>query len=181
MQELSRSALVTKQTLAKVAFIVMFFAIPERTKADLAPSSTRKEAPAFALKDFKGATIKLSDFKGRVVLLDFWATYCDVCRVEIPWYMEFHNKYKDSGLSVVGVSVDDDGLKSVKPFLTEEKVNYLVVIGNWELAARFGVKGGLPVTLLVDRSGKIAESHVGEVDKNAFEKEIQILLKEPVK
>jgi cytochrome c biogenesis protein CcmG/thiol:disulfide interchange protein DsbE len=91
--------------------------------------------------------------------------------------MEFQNKYKQSGLSVIGVSMDDDGWKSVKPFLAEKGVNYTVVIGNWDLAKRFGITA-LPVTLLIDRDGKIADLHAGMVDKDTFEKEIQILLKD---
>jgi cytochrome c biogenesis protein CcmG/thiol:disulfide interchange protein DsbE len=91
--------------------------------------------------------------------------------------MEFQKKYKDGGLSVVGVSVDDDGWKSVKPFLEEKQVNYAVVIGDWDLAGRFGITS-LPVTLLIDRNGRVADLHVGMVDKDTFDREIQILLKE---
>jgi len=112
-----------------------------------------------------------------VVLLDFWATWCEGCKVEIPWYMEFQKKYNESGLSVVGVSMDEDGWKSVKPFLEEKKVNYPVVIGDWDLAKQFGITA-LPVTLLIDRDGKVADLHAGMVDKDTFEHEIQILLKE---
>ena len=111
-------------------------------------------------------------------MLDFWATWCHGCKQEISWYMNFQNKYKESGLSVVGVSLDDDGWKSVKPFLAEQKVNYTVVIGKWdEMARRFGFDQ-LPVALLIDREGRIADSHTGMIDKDAFEKEIQVLLKE---
>jgi len=148
-----------------------------RPQADLIEVTSRKAAPDFSLADLKEATIKLSNYKGRVVLLDFWATWCEGCKVEIPWYMEFQKKYKESGLSVVGVSVDDDGWKSVKPFLEANQVNYPVVIGDWNLAARFGITS-LPVTLLVDRNGKVADFHVGMVDKDAFDREIQILLKD---
>lgn len=140
-------------------------------------------APDFVLNDSKGATVKLSNLKGNVVLLDFWATYCDVCKVEIPWYVEFQNRYEKDGLFVVGLSVDEGGWKSVKPFLNEQKVTYTVVLGDWDLAARFGVAAdrGLPVTFLIDRAGKIADAHVGMVNKDAFEREIQTLLNEPSK
>jgi thioredoxin-related protein len=97
--------------------------------------------------------------------------------VEIPWYMEFQSKYKDSGLSAIGVSMDEDGWKSVKPFLKEKPINYAVVIGNPELAKLYAVDA-LPVTLLIDREGKIAATHVGMVDKDAFESEIKVLLGE---
>ena len=166
------------RTLGKIALIILCFALPASASADLAPISARRTTPDFTLTDSTGASVKLSDYKGRVVLLDFWATWCHGCKEEIPWYMNFQNKYKESGLTVVGVSLDDDGWKSVKPFLAEQKVNYTVVIGKWdEMAKRFGFDQ-LPVTLLIDREGRIADSHAGMIDKDAFEKEIQILLKE---
>ena len=161
----------------KIAFVILSLVIPMRTQTHLVEANSRKAAPDFTLVDSKAATIKLSNFRGRVVLLDFWATWCEGCKVEIPWYMEFQKKYKDNGLSVVGVSVNDDGWKSVKPFLEAKQVNYPVVLGDWDLAGRFGVTS-LPVTLLIDRNGSVADTHVGMVDKNIFDSEIQILLKE---
>src|SRR6266446_7862772 len=167
-----------RHTLVKVAYLVLCFALPARPQADLIEAKSRKAVPDFSLADSKGTTIKLSNYRGKVVLLDFWATWCGGCKVEIPWYMEFQNKYKDKGLSVVGVSMDEDGWKSVKPFLAENKINYPIVIGNSDLGGQFGVSG-LPLTLLIDRNGKIADSHAGMVDKDAFEREIQSLLKDP--
>jgi thiol-disulfide isomerase/thioredoxin len=166
-----------QHTFAVIALVALCFVLPARAPADLTAANSRKPASDFTLTDSKGASVKLSDYKGRVVLLDFWATWCEGCKVEIPWYMEFEKKYKDSGLSVVGVSVDDDGWKSVKPFLEAKQVNYPVVIGDWDLAGRFGITS-LPVTLLIDRNGKVADLHVGMVDKDIFDREIQILLKE---
>jgi len=145
--------------------------------ADTAPA-LRKAAPDFTLSDSKGAPIRLSDYKGKVVLLDFWATWCHGCNIEIPWYMEFQQKYKDKGLTVIGVAMDDDGWKSVKPFSDEKKINYIIVVGNEGLAKEYGVDN-LPVTLLIDRDGKIAVSHAGMVEKEAFEKEIQALIQGP--
>ena len=166
-----------RHSLVKIVLVVLCFALPVKPPADLIEANSRKTVPDFSLADSKGNTIKPTNYKGRVVLLDFWATWCEGCKVEIPWYMEFQKKYKESGLSVVGVSVDDDGWKSVKPFLEANQVNYPVVIGDWNLAARFGITS-LPVTLLVDRNGKVADFHVGMVDKDAFDREIQILLKD---
>jgi len=166
-----------RHTFARIAFVALSFALPEKAQSDLTTANSRKAASDFSLSDSKGSSVKLSAYKGRVVLLDFWATWCEGCKVEIPWYMEFQNKYKEGGLSVVGVSMDEDGWKSVKPFLEEKKVNYPVVIGDWDLAKLFGITA-LPVTLLIDRDGKIADLHAGMVDRGAFEHEIQILLKE---
>src|SRR5580700_2852280 len=95
-------------------------------------------APDFTLNDSAGAPVKLSAYKGKVVLLDFWATWCTGCKVEIPWYMEFQSKYEKSGLSTLGVSMDEDGWKSVKPFLEQHKINYPIVIGNSDMGDRFG-------------------------------------------
>lgn len=164
---------------ARVALVVICFALP--TTADLTSSSSRKPSPDFSLEDSTGALVKLSSYKGRVVLLDFWATWCTGCKQEIPWYMEFQDKYKADGLSAIGVSLDDDGWKSVKPFLQEHKINYPIVIGNWDTMGKSFGFNSMPATFLIDRAGKIADAHVGMVNKDAFEKEIQTLLNEPSK
>jgi peroxiredoxin len=168
-----------------LGFVVAMTSVAEgvRARADMrgrltpSPVNARKAAPDFTLTDQKGATVKLSEYKGRVVLLDFWATWCHGCKTEIPWYMEFEDKYKDRGLTVIGVSMDADGWKSAKPFMAEKKMNYDVVIGNEALAGGYNVTA-MPVTLLIDRKGKIANSHSGVVDKAAWEQEIRELLNE---
>ena len=160
--------------------VVLYLARSAKTSAQITEVNARKMAPSFSLIDAAGAPVRLSDYKGRVVLLNFWATWCHGCKTEIPWYMEFQNKYKDKGLAVIGVSMDDDGWKSVKPFVEEQKMNYVVVIGNEALAKLYAVDA-LPVTLLIDRNGKIAVLHAGMVEKDAFEKEIQALLLDSAK
>jgi peroxiredoxin len=167
--------------LAGIALVAVCFALPAGVPADLTAASSRKAAPDFTLADSKGAKIRLSAYKGRVVVLDFWATWCHGCKVEIPWYMEFQSTYKQAGLSIIGVSMDEDGWKSVRPFLEEKPMNYSVVVGSPDLAKLFGVGNGLPVTLLIDREGRIADLHAGMVDKNAFESEIQTLLQDNAK
>ena len=151
----------------------------------LIPEGQRKPAPNFILTDAKGDIINLSTYKGKVVLLDFWATWCGGCKTEIPWYMEFDAKYKDRGLAVIGVSMDEDGWKTVKPFLALEKdpetgghtaMKYPVVIGSDSLAKQYNLTG-MPLTLLIDREGRIAVSHAGMVDKDDWERKIRSLLK----
>src|SRR5271155_4161003 len=88
----------------------------------------RKAAANFALADANGAPVKLSDYKGKVVLLNFWATWCGPCKVEIPWFIEFEKTYKDRGFATLGVSLDEDGWESVKPYIAQKKINYRVVI-----------------------------------------------------
>lgn len=141
----------------------------------LPAATVLQPAPDFTLIANNGTSVRLSDYKGKIVLLDFWATRCGGCKVEIPWYTEFQSKYKDKGLALIGVAMDDDGWTKVRPFAQAKKMNYPVVLGDEPLAKQYGVTA-LPVTLLIDGEGKIAASHTGLVDKNAFEKKIQSLL-----
>jgi peroxiredoxin len=131
-------------------------------------ADARKPAPNFNLNDSNGAPIKLSDYKGKVVLLNFWATWCHGCGLEIPWFIEFQDEFKNKGLIVVGVSMDDDGWKSVKPYMLEKKVNYTMVLGDKKMGDLYGLPG-MPMTLLIDRDGKIANTCLGVVDKNKCE------------
>jgi len=144
------------------------------------PGKDRKPAPEFALKDADGKTVRLEDYKGKVVLLDFFATWCGPCKIEIPWFMEMERKNKDKGFSVLGVSMDDEGWEVVKPFLAGLGVNYRVVIGNDSTAQTYGGVNALPTTFLIDRTGRIAAIHIGLAAKKDFEDGIEQLLQDPV-
>ena len=170
-----------KAYLALLASACMFVTpIVAGQSSDIHPAAKRKIAPDFTLHDSTGALIRLSDFKGRVVLLDFWTTWCQPCKIEIPWYTEFVNKYQ-GGLVAIGVSLDDDGWKSVRPFIRKYKVNYPIVIADDSMAKQFINTEFLPTTLLVDRTGKIAVNNIGIIDdKDEFEKDIRALLDEPM-
>ena len=140
------------------------------------PVKLLKTAHDFALNDSEGVRIKLSDYKGRVVLLNFWATWCKGCVLEIPWFIEFQERYKDSGLSVIGVSIDE-GWKPVKAFVEEKKVNYPIVLDT-EGLRRIYELNSMPMTLLIDRRCAIAASYIGVVDKGACESKLRTLLEE---
>jgi len=157
--------------------------IVERNRAQQAAADEgagRKSAPDFTLEDASGARIKLSKFKGEVVLLNFWATWCHGCQTEIPWFIEYDDKYRENGLAIIGVSMDDDGWKAVKPFVEEKKINYTVVLGDDKIGKLYAVDA-MPVTLLIDREGRIAASYSDVVDRAACEKKIQSLLRENAK
>lgn len=149
-------------------------------QASLKPPSGRTLAPDFNLKDANGRDVKLTDLKGKVVLVNFWATWCHGCQTEIPWFIEFQKEYADGGLVVVGISMDDDGWKSVRPWLKEKRVNYPIVIGNEGLGKQYGLDG-MPLTALVDREGRLADVHSGLVDKTATQQKIRALLQESFK
>jgi cytochrome c biogenesis protein CcmG/thiol:disulfide interchange protein DsbE len=148
---------------------------PSSIHPELAPEANRKTAPDFALQDASGQQLRLSAFRGKVVLLDFWATWCQGCATEIPWFVEFAGKYKDRGLSVIGVSLDADGWKAVKPYIAKNGVDYPIVIGDDSLANLYKVTA-MPVTLLIDQQGRIAATHEGVFSKDTYSSEIEKLL-----
>ncbi len=149
---------------------------PPAARAALKPVKDRKKAPEFTLKDATGKPVKLSDFKGKVVLLNFWATWCGPCKIEIPWFIDFEQKYKDKGFAVIGISMDEDGWKDVKPYVDLKKVNYRVVIGDDTTATLYGGVDSLPTSFVIDKEGKIAAVHVGLVSKLEYAIDIEQLL-----
>jgi peroxiredoxin len=168
-------------TVLGMTVAALIASVPAPTSAATSTNSSRKQAPPLSLRDSKGAPVKLSDYKGKVVLLDFWATWCTGCKLEIPWFMEFEKKYSGKGLSAIGVSLDEDGWRTVKPYLADHPISYPVVLGNMDvLEKKFGLPASLPVTLLIDRNGRIASTHAGVVDKEKFEANIRQLLDEPL-
>ena len=140
----------------------------------------RKPAPDFTLKDSEGRAVRLSDLRGKVVLLNFWATWCQPCAMEIPWFVEFQQQYKARGLEVVGVSMDEDGWTAVKPYIARHNINYRMLLGNDSVSQLYGGVDSLPTTFLIDRAGRIAGApYVGLAGKNEYLHEIQNLLTDP--
>lgn len=173
---------VSKNLLTAIAllFAMVTFAVAADEPgfhAVLQPEGKRKPAPEINLEDSIGKTATLAQYRGRVVVLDFWATWCHGCKQEIPWFAEFHQKYGSKGLAVVGVSLDDDGWKVVKPFIETAKVPYRIVLGNNATATLYGI-GGMPDTFLIDRQGRLAATYTGMVDRDNIEKNIQAMLAE---
>jgi cytochrome c biogenesis protein CcmG/thiol:disulfide interchange protein DsbE len=144
--------------------------------ASVKPVKDRKPAPDFTLKDSMGKAVKLSDYKGKVVLLNFWATWCGPCKIEIPWFVEFEQKHKDQGFAVLGVSMDEEGLEVVRPYLEETKINYRILLGTDSVAQLYGGVDSLPTSFLLDREGRVASVHVGLVSKSAYQNDINSLL-----
>ena len=133
-------------------------------------------APAWQLLDLDGKTIKDADFKGKIVVLNFWATWCVPCREEIPSLIELHQQYGDDGVIIVGASVDRGGVDLVKRFVERFKVNYPIVIADEKMMRDFGNVEAVPTTFLIDRNGRVAGKHVGFAEKETLEREIKSLL-----
>jgi thiol-disulfide isomerase/thioredoxin len=141
------------------------------------PANAKPANLNFTLKDLNNKDVNLASFKGKVILLDFWATWCGPCKIEIPWFIEFQKKYGKDGLQVIGVSIDDT-LDKLKPFATEYKMNYFVLQGldHDDLQDAFGPMFGVPVTVVISRTGKVCLKHVGLGSKPDFENAIKSLL-----
>jgi thiol-disulfide isomerase/thioredoxin len=144
----------------------------EACPADAKPANLN-----FTLKDTSNRAVNLASYKGKVILLDFWATWCGPCKIEIPWFIEFQKKYGAQGLQVVGVSIDDT-LDKLKPFVSEYKMNYTVLQGldHDDMQDAFGPMFGVPVTVVISRAGKVCMKHVGLGSKPNFENMIKSLL-----
>ena len=141
------------------------------------PADAKKANLNFTLKDINGKDVALSSLKGKVVLLNFWATWCEPCKMEIPWFAEFQTKYGAHGFQAVGVSVDDT-VEKLKPYVAKYKMNYPVLVGlnHDDIQNAYGPLWGIPVTAVISRDGKICAKHSGISSKQNFEKEIEALL-----
>jgi peroxiredoxin len=131
----------------------------------------------FTVKDMNGQSVALSSFKGKVIVLDFWATWCPPCKAEIPGFVELQKEYGEKGLQIVGVSVDDT-VDKLSPFAAEFKMNYPVLVGldRDDLQDAYGPMWGIPTTFLISRDGKICRKHSGIVGKDRYEQDIKALL-----
>lgn len=169
-----RNRLLTILTLLVVA-VALFLLV--RHHGVPAASSARQGAlaPDFKLADLNGQTLNLSSYRGKVVLLDFWATWCEPCREETPHLVDLQNKYGSQGLQVIGVSMDD-GPEPVRDFYQRFKMNYPVVMGDASTGELYGGVLGLPIAFVIAPDGRITSKHIGSTDISVFEKEVVKLL-----
>lgn len=140
-----------------------------------AHTTQRPLAPDFTLPQLNGQPLSLSSYRGKVVLLDFWATWCVPCRAETPRFVELQQKYGDRGLQIIGISMDDSP-DPVAPFVKQFQVNYPIVMGTAKTGEQYGGILGMPIAFLIDREGHIVSKHIGATDAAVFEREIVGLL-----
>jgi peroxiredoxin len=145
----------------------------------VAQAADSKAAPDWQLNDVEGKSVKLSDFKGKVVILDFWATWCPPCRAEIPGFVALQKKYADRGFTMIGVSLDQQGVSVVKPFMSKFAMNYPIVIGNQKVTDDYGGIRAIPTTFVIDQQGNIVTGFEGFTDQATFESVIVPLLGKP--
>jgi len=178
--------LVRSLALAGLVFVAGCSSSPPPPAADSGPAAATDEAPliqllkepvdvpAFTVRDIDGKTISLADLKGKVVLVNFWATWCPPCRAEIPDLVKLQDKYRDK-LVVLGISEDEVAPAQVKAFATEQKMNYPIVMATTELRQIFKGVAALPTTFVLDTEGKIQMRHVGMLDPERTEIETRYL------
>ncbi len=137
-----------------------------------------KSAPSFTLQDLNGKPVSLSDFKGKVIVLDFWATWCPPCVMEMPHFIELYEQYKDQGFAMVGISLDHQGISVVKSFVRKYQVNYPILMTDGRVDKAYGGIPSIPTTFVIDSAGNIRQKYVGYRDKAVFEADIKAFLAE---
>src|SRR5215470_20057838 len=151
-------------------------------KVDVGVNDAPTQEPDVTFKDLDGKDVRLDSYKGKVVLVNFWATWCEPCQIEIPWLIEMQQKYSSRGFTVLGVDVDEEGKKAVAPYVAKERfsvngqklpMNYPILLGDDAAADKFGGLLGYPTSFLISRDGKIVKKVQGLIDydeiKNAVE------------
>jgi peroxiredoxin len=160
-----------------VHFSTASLSAADPVKAQLTAPDQRAAAPPLKLKDRKGGAVDLKSLQGKVVLLDFWATWCGGCKQEFPWFQEFHTKYGTGKFNVVAVSMDSDGWQSVQSFVEPLGINFTILLDDGDASKRYNFQS-MPAAFLIDRSGRVAARYEGLVDRTNLENNIQAVLAE---
>jgi len=183
---LKKSLLVIIAVVAVIAATYVADRATRQPRTSVLRVATANSAPAPApdvtLKDLDGKDLSLAQYKGKVVLVNFWATWCEPCQVEIPWLIEIQQKYAAQGFTVLGIAMDEEGARVVTPWVQKERfdvngsksqMNYPIVIGNDAAADKFGGLLGYPTSLLVTRDGKIVKRITGLISYDEITKSIE--------
>ncbi|MFZ0279016.1 MAG: TlpA disulfide reductase family protein [Candidatus Sulfotelmatobacter sp.] len=153
--------------LVVVAFVValmLYFGYHQarRTAASSVPRLTQSSlAPDFSLESLDGKSLRLSDLRGKAVLLNFWATWCGPCKIEMPWFVDLQKEYGSQGLQIVGVAMDDASKEDISKFAKDMGVNYPILIGKESVGDQYGGVPALPESFLISRDGKIVDKIIG--------------------
>jgi peroxiredoxin len=165
--------------LIVVAFVVALgiyigYHQARRTGAGSVPRLTQSTvAPDFSLESLDGKTMRLSDLRGKAVLLNFWATWCGPCKIEMPWFVDLQNQYASQGLQIVGVAMDDASKEDIGKFAKDMGVNYPILIGKESVGDQYGGVPALPETFLIGRDGKVVDKIIGLKGKAEIEDAIK--------
>ena len=179
---MKKTVLVTLAVVVAVIVTVMVDRQWLKSNKPKAKATGGAAVPNFTVKDLQGKDVSLGQFGGKVVLVNFWATWCSPCRIEIPWFIEFQQKYGGRGFTVLGVAMDDEGKEAVEPYVRDERfdvngqpmaINYPILLGNDAVAQQFGGLIGIPTSVLISRDGKKVKTFIGLVNHELLVKEIE--------
>src|SRR5277367_3638025 len=169
-----RSPLSLFVAAVAIALMLYFgFHMARRSAPPRAPNGINASAPDFTLQSLDGKNMRLSDFRGKAVLLNFWATWCGPCRIEMPWFVDLQNQYGAQGLQIVGVAMDDSSKDDIAKFVKDMGVNYPILIGKDSVGDQYGGVPALPQSFLIARDGKIVDKIVGLRGKSEIEDAIR--------
>jgi thiol-disulfide isomerase/thioredoxin len=159
--------------VALVAAAMLYFGFHMARRSASPPITKSGPAPDFALQSLEGNTMRLSDLKGKAVLLNFWATWCSPCKIEMPWFIELQKQYGAQGLQIIGVAMDDSSKEDIAKFAKDMGVNYPVLLGKEEVGDAYGGVPALPETFFIGRDGKIVDKIIGLKGKAEIEDSIK--------
>jgi cytochrome c biogenesis protein CcmG/thiol:disulfide interchange protein DsbE len=159
-----------KMLVSVVVLLMVLLAVPTCSEG------RQDKAPNFILKTRDGKSIDLSKLKGKVVILNFWATWCGPCRQEIPGFIETYKSLHGKGVEIIGISLDEGGWDVVQPYVTKSNIPYPIVIGDQALTEAYGEINAIPTTFIINKEGKIATKHVGFLSKDQLEQQIKAVL-----
>jgi len=172
-----RNAIVIIVVVAAVALMLFAGVRMSRTRAGVVKlkpvGQNGSLAPDFELKSIDGKQVRLSDFRGKAVLLNFWATWCAPCKIEMPWFVELQKQYAAQGLQVLGVAMDDSGEETIAKFAKQMAINYPLLIGKESVGDAYGGVEFLPTTFIIDRQGKVVDRVFGLVGRSEFEDSVK--------
>ena len=165
--------------VALVAAAMLYFGMHMSRRSGTPGIGKTSDAPDFTLESLDGKSLRLSDLRGKAVLLNFWATWCGPCKIETPWLVDLQNQYGQNGLQVVGVEMGDDGKEEISKFMKDMGVNYPILIGKEAVGDAYGGVPALPETFFIGRDGKIVDKIIGLKGKGEIEDSIKKALDTP--
>jgi peroxiredoxin len=162
---------MTKKDMMFIVVIsLILLVLPTRSEGQ------QGKAPNFSLKTHDGKVVDLKKLKGKVVVVNFWATWCGPCRQEIPGFIETYKSFQAKGVEIIGISLDEGGWDVVQPYVSKSSIPYPIVIGDQELSEAYGGIGAIPTTFIITKEGNIAGKHVGYLSRDLLEKQIKAVL-----
>jgi len=159
---------IMKRSILLIIPVLLFFFVCAKVDKGMATDSNLSAAPDFTITDLNGNDLSSSDYEGMVIIVNFWATWCSPCRAEIPGFIEVYEEYKDEGMQIIGISVDEFGVDKVRDFVKKYEITYPVAMYTNQIVRDFELGRAIPETIIIDKNGYIRHKHIGYMDKETL-------------